>query len=117
MPSSSCENVVIWRGHFRGSSATTSVNLTINGGTGKLSCTVTDSSLVPHVALLGFAASVWINDDFIASTSGGTSSEQTNALYTFPKGSVKSGRDNVITVIHVRFSATVHIVQTDTHIS
>ncbi|KAF7789942.1 hypothetical protein EIP86_000890 [Pleurotus ostreatoroseus] len=76
-----CENVVIWRGHFRGSSATTSVNLTINGGT-------------------GFAASVWINDDFIASTSGETSSEQTNALYTFPNGSVKSGRDNVITVIH-----------------
>ncbi|KAJ3543307.1 hypothetical protein NM688_g5870 [Phlebia brevispora] len=74
-----CENTVLWRGHFRGSPSTTSVNLTINGGT-------------------AFAASVWINDHFIAST-GSSSAEQTNALYTFPKGSVKVGQDNVITVI------------------
>ncbi len=45
---------------------------------------------------------MWINNHFIATTSGGTGSEQTNAIYTFPNGSVQRGRDNVITVIQVR---------------
>ena len=48
-----------------------------------------------------FAASVFINNHFVATTSGGTGSEQTNALYTFAKGSVNIGRDNVITVVQV----------------
>ncbi|PSS38131.1 hypothetical protein PHLCEN_2v38 [Hermanssonia centrifuga] len=75
-----CENTVLWRGHFTATGLETSVNLTINGGT-------------------AFAASVWINNHFIATTSGGTGSEQTNAIYTFSSGSVQRGRDNVITVI------------------
>lgn len=48
----------------------------------------------PHYP--AFATSVWINDKFISTTSGG---QETNALYTFPEGSVKKGEDNVITVI------------------
>ncbi|KAI0070921.1 hypothetical protein K474DRAFT_1669569 [Panus rudis PR-1116 ss-1] len=75
-----CENTVLWRGHFNGSSSTTSANLSINGGT-------------------AFAASVWINDVFVNSTSGGRSSAETNTLFTFPEGSVREGKDNVITVI------------------
>ncbi|KAI0684047.1 glycoside hydrolase superfamily [Cytidiella melzeri] len=74
-----CENTVLWRGHFNGTSSTTSATLTINGGT-------------------NFAASVFINSHFINTTSSSTS-EQTTALYVFPSGSVKLGQDNVITVI------------------
>ena len=33
----SCENVVIWRGHFNASGTEKSVNLSINGGQGVLS--------------------------------------------------------------------------------
>ena len=51
--------------------------------------------------ILAFAASMFINSHFINTTSS-LSSEQTNALYVFPPGSVKVGQDNVITVIQVR---------------
>ncbi|KAI0930973.1 hypothetical protein AcV7_005008 [Taiwanofungus camphoratus] len=74
-----CENIVLWRGHFNATGSETSVNLTINGGT-------------------AFAASVWINDQFIDSTYD-VYAEQTDVLYTFPEGSVKVGENNVITVI------------------
>ncbi|KAI0790316.1 glycoside hydrolase superfamily [Irpex lacteus] len=76
---SCCENIVLWRGHFNGTSSTTAVNLTINGGS-------------------AFAASVFINSHFINTTSS-LSDEQTNTLFTFPAGSVKIGQDNVITVV------------------
>ncbi|THH31612.1 hypothetical protein EUX98_g2597 [Antrodiella citrinella] len=72
-----CENIVLWRGHFMASGSEKSVNLTINGGS-------------------SFAASVFLNEQFLASTSGG---DQTNALYIFPTDSVNIGEDNVITVI------------------
>ncbi|KAH8078388.1 glycoside hydrolase superfamily [Cristinia sonorae] len=72
-----CENIVLWRGHFKATGAETAVNLTISGGG-------------------SFGASVFINDQFINSTLGG---EETNGLYTFPKGSVHAGKDNVVTVI------------------
>ncbi|KAI0092324.1 glycoside hydrolase superfamily [Irpex rosettiformis] len=74
-----CENTVLWRGHFKGSSSTTAVNLTINGGS-------------------AFAASVFINSHFI-NTISSLSSEQANGLFTFPSGSVKFGQDNVVTAI------------------
>ena len=32
----SCENVVLWRGHFNATGQETSVNLSINGGEGRL---------------------------------------------------------------------------------
>ncbi|CDO72277.1 Glycoside Hydrolase Family 35 protein [Trametes cinnabarina] len=73
-----CENNVLWRGHFNGSTSTTSVNLTINGGS-------------------SFAASVWINDKLIDTVHNGA--DQINALFTFPEGSVKIGEDNVVTVL------------------
>lgn len=31
----SCENIVLWRGHFNATGRETSVNLSINGGEGK----------------------------------------------------------------------------------
>jgi len=74
-----CENVVLWRGHFNGTGAETSVNLTINGG-------------------YGFAGTVFLNDVFIGSTWTQTS-EQTTEVYSFPSGSVNVGEDNIITVI------------------
>ncbi|KAI0339083.1 hypothetical protein BDW22DRAFT_1362002 [Trametopsis cervina] len=74
-----CENTVLWRGHFNGTTSTTSVNLTINGGS-------------------AFAASVFINSQLVDTTSS-LSQEQTNALYTFPEGSVKVGKDNVVTIV------------------
>ncbi|KAI0662113.1 glycoside hydrolase superfamily [Cubamyces menziesii] len=73
-----CENNVLWRGHFNGTGSETSVNLTINGGS-------------------SFAASVWINDQFIHTVHNG--GDQINSLFTFPEGSVKIGQGNVITVL------------------
>ncbi|KAI0352572.1 hypothetical protein OH77DRAFT_1428259 [Trametes cingulata] len=73
-----CEGNVLWRGHFNGTGSETSVNLTINGGS-------------------SFAASVWINDQFISTVHNGA--DQINALFPFPEGSVKVGQDNVVTVL------------------
>ena len=44
-----------------------------------------------------FAASVWINDQFISTVGNGD--DHVNALFTFPSGSVVEGQDNVITVL------------------
>ncbi|KAI0693625.1 glycoside hydrolase superfamily [Cerioporus squamosus] len=74
----SCENTVLWRGHFNGTGTETSVNLTIYGGT-------------------SFASSVWINGRFINTVS--SSADHVNALLPFPNGSVAVGGDNVITVV------------------
>ena len=46
-----------------------------------------------------FAASVWINDIFLDTIGTMTSEGDANGLFTFPPGSVKEGRDNVITVL------------------
>ncbi|KAI0079138.1 hypothetical protein K474DRAFT_1592617 [Panus rudis PR-1116 ss-1] len=73
-----CENIVLWRGHFRGTDLTTSANLSIIGG---------NSS----------ASSVWINEHFINSST--PVGPQTDLVYTFPTGSVRKEEDNVITVI------------------
>lgn len=47
----SCENAVLWRGHFKATGEEKSVNLSINGGT-------------------AFAASVWLNDVFLGTSFG-----------------------------------------------
>ncbi|KAH7102444.1 glycoside hydrolase family 35 protein [Auriculariales sp. MPI-PUGE-AT-0066] len=80
-----CEGTVLWRGHFQGSDETTGVNLTINGGE-------------------AFAASVWINGRFIKTTYGNSTNNlniirETNEVYAFPQGSVRIGKENVITVL------------------
>ncbi len=36
----SCENIVLWRGHFTATGAEKSVNISVNGGEGSLSSTV-----------------------------------------------------------------------------
>lgn len=48
--------------------------------------------------MTGFAASVWLNDEFLGST-WSTAEEETTEVYTFPTGAVQVGQDNVITVI------------------
>ncbi|KLO05165.1 glycoside hydrolase family 35 protein [Schizopora paradoxa] len=80
-----CEGIVLWRGHFEGTGKEKSVNFTIDGGE-------------------AFAASVWLNDVFLNTTFGnstnnGNSINQTDQLFTFPADAVKSGKDNVITVV------------------
>jgi len=39
MPNESCENIVLWRGHFNSSGQERSLNLSINGGEGVSSTT------------------------------------------------------------------------------
>ncbi|KAF9465360.1 glycoside hydrolase family 35 protein [Collybia nuda] len=80
-----CENVVLWRGHFQSTGAEKSVNLSINGGE-------------------AFAASVWLNDVFLKTSFGNSTNnrnilEETDDKFDFPTGALKSGQDNVITVV------------------
>ena len=53
--------------------------------------------MLPNVDPAAFAASVWINDQFIHTVHNG--GDQINSLFTFPEGSVKIGQGNVITVL------------------
>jgi len=81
----SCENIVLWRGHFNASGQETSVNLSINGGE-------------------AFAASVWLNSHFLGTSFGNSTNnlnilEETDDRFTFPPGSLIPGADNVITIV------------------
>ncbi|KAJ2913369.1 hypothetical protein MD484_g7048, partial [Candolleomyces efflorescens] len=80
-----CENVVLWRGHFRATGNERSVNLSINGGT-------------------AFAASVWLNDAFLGTSFGNSTNnrniiQETDDRFTFPPGAVRPNQDNVITIV------------------
>ncbi|KAM5536286.1 hypothetical protein V8D89_010063 [Ganoderma adspersum] len=85
-----CEGHVLFRGHFNATGSETAANLTIYGG-------------------FAFAASVFINDQFIRTVSTSASDlftvaiflggDNVNALFPFPDGSVIPGQDNVVTVI------------------
>ncbi|KZP00442.1 glycoside hydrolase family 35 protein [Calocera viscosa TUFC12733] len=79
-----CEGAVLWRGHFDGTGNETGVELLINGGE-------------------AFAASVWLNSQFLGTTYGNSSNnlnilEETNTLFPF-QGAVIAGKDNIVTVI------------------
>ncbi|KAG9019237.1 hypothetical protein FRB90_004799, partial [Tulasnella sp. 427] len=81
-----CEGVVIWRGHFNFKPQSNGVTLTINGGQ-------------------GFAASIYINDIFIRTTYGNSSSNrnivtETTEWYPFPNGALIEG-ENVVTVVQM----------------
>ncbi|KAM5536271.1 hypothetical protein V8D89_010048 [Ganoderma adspersum] len=73
-----CEGHVLFRGHFNATGAETSANLTIYGGS-------------------AFAASVFINEQFISTVFNG--GDHVNAAFPFPNGSVVPGQDNVLTVV------------------
>ncbi|CAE6501709.1 unnamed protein product [Rhizoctonia solani] len=80
-----CEGAVVWRGRFQGSSETTGARLVINGG-------------------FAFAASIWLNGNFLATTYGNSSNNhnnipETDQVYHFPAGSVIQGGDNVLTIV------------------
>jgi hypothetical protein len=65
--SRSCENIVLWRGHFNATGHEKSVNLSINGGEG----TVIPSTYIPSLTFpSAFAASVWVNDVFLNTSYG-----------------------------------------------
>lgn len=81
-----CENMVLWRGHFNATGRETSVNLTINGGD-------------------AFAGSVWLNNVFLGTAFGNSTKNlnrisEVDKVYAFPNGTLRRGKDNVITVIH-----------------
>jgi len=76
---------VLWRGHFKASGQETSVNLSINGGE-------------------AFAASVWLNSQFLGTSFGNSTNnlnvlEETDDQFSFPPGSLIHGADNVITIV------------------
>jgi hypothetical protein len=80
-----CENVVLWRGHFKATGQEKSVNLSINGGE-------------------AFAASVWANNVFLGTSFGNSTNnrnilEETDDKFVFPVGALKPGADNVITIV------------------
>ncbi|KAF9046172.1 glycoside hydrolase family 35 protein [Panaeolus papilionaceus] len=80
-----CENTVLWRGHFIANGNEKSVNLSINGGE-------------------AFAASVWANNIFLGTSFGNSTNnrnirEETDDKFIFPTGVIKSGSDNVITIV------------------
>lgn len=80
-----CENVVLWRGHFKATGAEKSVNLSINGG-------------------VAFAGSVWLNDVFLGTSFGNSTNnrnniEETDDKFMFPAGALIPNQDNVITVV------------------
>ena len=66
---SSCENIVLWRGHFNASGDEKSMNLSINGGEGEIS---EDKNLryLTRISPSAFAASVWLNDVFLNTSYG-----------------------------------------------
>ncbi|KAJ3571523.1 hypothetical protein NP233_g3704 [Leucocoprinus birnbaumii] len=79
-----CENIVLWRGHFTSNGQEKSLNLSINGGE-------------------AFAASVWLNSAFLAtsfgnSTNNRNSIEEVDKVFNIPAGALKNG-DNVVTVV------------------
>ncbi|KAJ3783301.1 glycoside hydrolase family 35 protein [Lentinula aff. detonsa] len=80
-----CENVVIWRGHFNATGSENSVNLSINGGA-------------------AFAASVWLNDQFLNTSFGNSTNnanviEETDEKFDLPSSALLIGQDNVITIV------------------
>ena len=91
----SCENNVLWRGHFNATGSETAVNLTIYGG----ECAYADIYPLSNCSdgLSAFAASVWINDKFAGTVY--SPDESANKIYTFPEGSVIAGQDNVVIVL------------------
>ncbi|KAF8871082.1 galactose-binding domain-like protein [Infundibulicybe gibba] len=84
-PKPYCENIVLWRGHFEATGNEKNVNLSINRGE-------------------AFAASVWANNVFLGTSFGNSTNnrnilEETDDKFTFPAGSLKAGKDNVITIV------------------
>ena len=65
----SCENIVLWRGHFTPEDThDLSMNLTINGGEGATSRLANRFGRLTH--LPAYAASVWLNDVFLKTSYG-----------------------------------------------
>ncbi|KAF7311208.1 BetaGal-dom2 domain-containing protein [Mycena kentingensis (nom. inval.)] len=82
-----CENVVLWRGHFvveAEEDLPKSVNLSINGGQ-------------------AFAASVWLNSEFLGTSYGNSTNnlniiEETDDEFLLPRAALKIG-ENILTIV------------------
>jgi hypothetical protein len=114
----SCENMVLWRGHFDGTGRETSVNLSINGGEGvnnhimrrlllifmrSLRCNrVAERCLLEDnlwKVRTGHKESISVLIFSFSSTNNENIISETDEEYGFPSSSVRVGKDNVITVL------------------
>lgn len=66
----SCENIVMWRGHFQSTGQEKSLNLSINGGEGEFQKLCFVPEIINGVIMLAFAASVWLNNVFLNTSFG-----------------------------------------------
>ncbi len=68
----SCENAVLWRGHFNATGSEKSVNLSINGGEGEYTTNFRSRRSVLNELRksIAFAASVWLNNVFLNTSFG-----------------------------------------------
>ena len=97
---SSCENIVLWRGHFNASGDEKSMNLSINGGEGEISeesisatfdahlfCSLCSQCLAERCLLEHFVRKVCFNPDLIykIDTETGASSEALRITITILK--------------------------------
>ncbi len=119
----SCENIVLWRGHFTATGVQKSVNLSINGGEGvslrrsTVRAIISTTSSVRRECLAQrcvpkhvlWEVSVPLTTIFLipaltncgSSTNNQNKLEETDDLFTFPDGALVDG-DNVITIVQVR---------------
>jgi hypothetical protein len=126
MDSLSCENIVLWRGHFNSTGQETSVNLSINGGEGNFcflslfNMRLTFNSIccqrmaklafpryfIRKVCIVHLSVMRWVLIDR-SSTNNRRILEETDDQFIFPTGSLIPGVDNVVTIIQVRGHAPV----------
>ncbi|KAH8093824.1 glycoside hydrolase family 35 protein [Cristinia sonorae] len=71
---------LIWRGHFNASGQETAFNLTLQGG-------------------LVFGYSAFLNGVFLGSGQGTTTSSIASNVWEIPQGSLRVGKDNVLTIL------------------
>jgi hypothetical protein len=115
----SCENIVLWRGHFNGTGQQ-SVNLSINGGEGVLyhlglvsvdflpsfRCQRLVEQRLPQHILRKVSSSYLSRSIFIlipvcSSSNDKHILEETDDKFIFPSGALHAGQDNVITIVQV----------------
>lgn len=116
----SCENIVLWRGHFHATGNEQSMNLSINGGEGiRIQLIFSGSRFWLSLSFRRKRLAKWdLSQHFVWKVSIGLDTcrlfllwdsstnnkhilEETDDIYFFPEGSLLIGQDNVITVIQV----------------
>lgn len=123
----SCENVVLWRGHFEATGTEKSVNLSVNGGEGiyhsvqMMFFPPSDYVPQPFLPVFGLTTSsserrsgstfIYVTERDIclmlqpSSTNNRRIIEETDDKFEFPVGALRAGEDNVITIVQVKKSS------------